>query len=442
MAIDQRSSHHVPDHGPFRVPYGRGELELALPASVAATVLESKALPALADVRASIDAALRHPVAGPRLRDLVAPGALVAVVVTDVTRACPDHLLVPPLLDELEAGGVSPRDITLVVGIGLHRPSTPEEWVEKLGPEVPERVRIVNPRPTDPADLVDLGTTPEGVPALVNRTVAEADVVVATGIVEPHQYAGYSGGRKTVAIGTGGEAVIQVSHGPAMLEHPRVRLGQLDGNPFHAAVTEIARRAGLRFALNVVAREDKEVVAVAAGAPAKVLETLVGVARDMYTVPIDAPADLAIAGVGYPKDANLYQASRAASYLYFAPRPVVREGGVVIVPARAQEGVGDGLGERRFWELMKAAPSARAVVEEARAHGYKAGGQRAFVMAKVLEHCEVIIVGAECPDLVRDLKMTPATTMADAVSLALSRVGASARAYVIPHALLTLPVMP
>ena len=433
MAIGKRALYHV--------PYGRGDLEFALPASVEATVLESKLMPALPDVRASIRDALERPVAGPRLRDLCRPGARVAIVVTDVTRACPDHLLVPPLLDELAAGGVSPRDVTIVVGNGLHRPSTPEEWVEKLGPEVPKRVRIVNPRPTDPADLIDLGTTPEGVPALVNRTVAEADLVVATGVVEPHQYAGYSGGRKTVAIGAGSEPTIQVSHGPAMLEHPRVRLGQLDGNPFHAAVTEIARRAGLRFALNVVSREDKEVVAVAAGAPAEVLDTLVGVARGMYIVPIDAPADIAIAGVGYPKDANLYQASRAASYLYFAPRPVVREGGVVIVPARAQEGVGEGLGERRFWELMKAAPSARAVVEEARAHGYRAGGQRAFVMAKVLEHCEVVVVGAECPELVRDLKMTPAATMEDALALALSRVGSSARAYVIPHALLTLPLM-
>jgi lactate racemase len=425
----------------FRVPYGRGEIEFALPASVEATLLESKVLPALPDVRASIREALAHPVAGPRLRDLARPGARVAIVVTDVTRACPDHLLVPPLLDELAAGGVALQDITVVVGIGLHRPSTPEEWVEKLGPDVAGRVRIVNPRPTDPSDLVDLGTTPEGVPALVNRAVAEADLVVATGIVEPHQYAGYSGGRKTVAIGAGGEPTIQVSHGPAMLEHPRVRLGQLDGNPFHTAVSEIARRAELRFVLNVVAREDKEVVAVAAGEPTEVLETLVGVARAMFTVPIDSPADLAIAGVGYPKDANLYQASRAASYLYFAPRPVVREGGVVIVPARAQEGVGEGLGEQRFHELMKAAPSARAVVEEARSRGYKAGGQRAFVMAKVLEHCEVVVVGSECPDLVRDLKMTPAATMAEALALAFSRVGTSARAYVIPHALLTLPVI-
>lgn len=425
----------------YYVPYGRSEIEFELPPGFETTVLESSPLPGLADVAAAIRETMEAPEASPRLRDIARPGMKVAVVVTDVTRACPDHLLVPLLLAELGAAGVADEDVAIVVGIGMHRPSTPEDWVEKLGPELAGRVRIVNPQPSDSAHLVDLGVTSNGAPAVVNRVVAEADLVVATGIVEPHQYAGYSGGRKTVAIGAGSEATIQYTHGPAMLEHPKVRLGQIDGNPFHEAISEIAEKAGLRFVLNAVMNEAKEIVAVRAGRPDAVLRSLIEVARGMYTVPIDAPADLVVAGVGYPKDANLYQATRGASYLYFAPQPVVRRGGVIIVPARAEEGVGEGVGEQRFYEMMRDAESPAAILEDVRQHGYKAGGQRAFVMAKVLEHCEVVIVGAECPDLVHDLKLTPVATMAEALDLAQSRVGERARAYVVPHALLTLPVI-
>jgi len=425
----------------YRVPYGRSELEFELPAGFDGKLLESKPLPGLTDLAGSIRAALRDPVNSPRLAELAKHGMKIAIVVTDVTRACPDYLLVPPLLDELAAAGVPDRDIAIVVGIGLHRPSTPDDWQEKLGPEVPRRIRIVNPRPTDPEHLVDLGVTAGGVPIVVNRTVCEADLVVATGIVEPHQYAGYSGGRKTVAIGAGSEPIVQMTHGPQFVEHPKVRLGQVEGNPFHEAVTEIAERAGLRLILNVVVNEAKEIVSVRAGEPRTALLELIGVAREMYTVPILGPADVAIAGVGYPKDSSLYQATRAASYLYFAPKPVVREGGVIIVPARAEEGAGAGLGEQRFYEMLRDAPSPSALVEDVRANGYKAGGQRGFVMAKVLEHCDVVIVGAEEPQLVRDLKMVPAATMAEALDYARSRVGPSALAYVVPHALLTLPVV-
>ena len=425
----------------YHVPYGRGAIEFELPEGYSGTVLESRSRPPVASVDDAIAAALATPVAGPRLRDLARPGMRVAIVVTDITRACPDHQLVPPLLAELAEAGVRESDISIVVGIGMHRPSTPEDMREKLGGELAGRLRIVNPEPSDPGHLVDLGRTANGVPAVVNRTVAEADLVVATGIVEPHQYAGYSGGRKAVAIGAGSEATITHTHGPAMLEHPNVRLDRVDGNPFHEAISEIAERAGLRFVLNVVMNEGKEIVAVRAGRPDAALRSLIAVAREMFTVDIAEQADVVVAGVGYPKDSNLYQASRGASYLYFAPKPVVRRGGAIIVPARAEEGVGDGVGEQRYLEMMRDAASPAAILADVRMNGYRAGGQRAFVMAQVLDHCEVVIVGAECPDLVRDLKMTPAATMAEAFDIARARVGESARAYVVPHALMTLPVI-
>jgi nickel-dependent lactate racemase len=259
--------------------------------------------------------------------------------------------------------------------------------------------------------------------------------------VEPHQYAGYSGGRKTVAVGAAGEALIAYTHGPAFVDHPGTRLGRVEGNPFHEAVAEAARRAGLRFILNVVLDDDKRILRVTAGEPEAAFDDLVTFARSVYEAPIPHQYDIAIGGVGYPKDCNLYQASRAPSYMHFAPTPVVRPGGFYIIPARCEEGAGSGVGEQRFLAAMRDAPSIEFILEDARRNGYPPGQQRAFVMAKVLEEASVIIVGSECPQVVRACKMIPADTMEQALELACSAVGPAADVLVVPHAMLTLPVV-
>jgi nickel-dependent lactate racemase len=265
--------------------------------------------------------------------------------------------------------------------------------------------------------------------------------LIATGLVEPHQYAGYSGGRKTVAVGAAGEALIAHTHGPHFVDHSGTRLGRTEGNPFHEAVTEAAERAGLDFILNVVLNDEKRVVSVKAGEPVQTHRRLVDFARSIYEVPISHQYDVAIGGVGYPKDANLYQASRAASYLFFAPTPVVRPGGYLIVPARCEEGAGEGVGEQRFFEAMRDAPDVQAILCDAREHGYPPGQQRAFVMAKVLEQARVVIVGSECPEAVSACHMTPAGTMDEALALAARELGDQLDVLVVPHALLTLPVV-
>ena len=145
-----------------------------------------------------------------------------------------------------------------------------------------------------------------------------------------------------MAVGAAGEPTIAYTHGPQTMDHPGTRLGKIEGNLFHEAVTEAARREGLRFVLNVVQDDQGQPVAVLAGDPDEAFRRLVREARSIYEVPISGQYDVAVAGVGYPKDANIYQASRAASYLYFAPVPVVRDGGMIIVPAPTPEGVGRG----------------------------------------------------------------------------------------------------
>ena len=173
-------------------------------------------------------------------------------------------------------------------------------------------------------------------------------------------------------------------------------------------MTEAARRAGLRFVLNVVLDDDKRLLRVTAGDPDRAFRDLVAFARSVYEVKVPRQYDIAIGGVGFPKDSNLYQASRAPSYLFFAPTCVVQPGGTFIIPARCEEGAGDGVGEQRFLAAMRDAPDMQSLLADARRNGYPPGEQRAFVMAKVLEHSRVIIVGSECPDLVAACKMMPA----------------------------------
>jgi len=180
---------------------------------------------------------------------------------------------------------------------------------------------------------------------------------------------------------------------------------------------------------------------VAAGEPAATHRRLVDFARSAYEVAIPHACDVAVAGVGHPKDANLYQVSRAPSYLHFAPTPVVRPGGFYIVPARCAEGAGEGVGEQRFLSAMRDAPDVQTIIHDARANGYPPGQQRAYVLARVLEQARVVIVGSEVPEVVAACKMTPAATMDEALDLARATLGPDLDVLVVPHALLTLPVV-
>jgi nickel-dependent lactate racemase len=424
----------------YKVPYGKTELEFDLPPGMKGTLIRAYSTPQLADVSAEINKALVKPINSAPLREIAKKGDSVCIVFTDITRACPDQLLIPPILRELHKAGVRREDVTLLCGTGLHRPSTDEEKAAKLGTDVVRDYRVADNTTQDSANFVDLRRRENEAPMSVNRIAHEADLLISTGIVEPHQYAGYSGGRKTLAIGAAGEEIIAYTHGPAMVDHPDTRLGIIEGNPFHDVIAESAKRAGLRFILNVVLDEEQRPVAICGGEPEAAFAQLVAVAQKVYTVPIPHEYDVVITGVGFPKDANLYQASRAASYIFFAPTPVVKKGGVIITPARCDEGTGSGVGERRYYEELRSAPNVSALLEKMRREGYQAGAQRAFIMAKVMEVNPVVIVGAEHPDVVKDTKMVSAKTMTEALEFAVNHIGRpDLDVLIIPHALLTLP---
>jgi nickel-dependent lactate racemase len=429
------------DRETYSVPFGRGALSFTLPSGVTGAVARSRPMPPLPDPVSAAASAVRSPIGSRPLRELAAGAERVCIAVTDATRACPDHLLVPPMLAELAAAGVPDDAVTILVAVGTHRASTEAEKREKLGDAIVDRYRVIDHDAADAANLVKVADGPERVPFLLNRHAAEADLLLATGRVEPHQYAGYSGGGKTVAIGCADDAIIAYTHGPAMLDQPGTRLAQLAGNPFQEAVRRVARAAKLHFVANCVLDDDERPVAFAYGDPEAVQDHLAEIASAMYTVPIPEQVDIAIAGVGYPKDQNLYQASRAASYLQFAPTPVVRPGGVIIVPAACPEGAGEGAGEKRFLAAMQEPGGPAAVVAKARLRGIRPGEQRAYMMASVLQYVTVVFAGVTDPIAVRHLGCVPAANLDEALAMAVDRVGRPARALVVPHALLTLPIV-
>jgi nickel-dependent lactate racemase len=381
-----------------------------------------------------------------RLSDIVKPGMRVTIAFTDATRACPDELLIGQLFRSLGDLGINLSDVTLLCATGLHRPMTADERVTKLGAALAGWTRIVNHRAQDPAALVHLGEI-DGLPVVVDRQCVETDVLIATGVVEPHQYAGYSGGAKTVVIGCGGEATIQATHSAALLDQPGTRLGAICDNPFQQFVRRAGKLIGLQYVVNVVLDDAGRILAAAEGEPNAVHDALVDQARSIYEARVHRPAHMALAGVPAPKAANLYQASRAATYLALADYTPLLPGAPILLPAAIPEGAGQGAGERRFFETLSQAQSPAGLVDALRRDGFPAGAQRAYILAQVLMRHPIIVVGAAHPEVARACHMLAAGDMQAGVTLAENLARAQFNMapdeplnfLIVPDALLTLP---
>lgn len=424
------------------IPFGYSTVGVRIPDGFRVFDVETAQPPGHADPVELAGEAILKPIGSPPLADLASTARSVVIAVTDATRSCPDSLLLPPMLRQLHSAGIAPDQVTIIVAIGTHRPSTNQEKRAKLGDEIVDRYTVVDHDPWTPDNLVTVYEHESGIPFMINRLAAQCDLLIATGIVEPHQYAGFSGGGKTVAIGCANEAVIEYTHGAAMLDRPGTRLAKLAGNPFQEAVREVARRSGLAFVANVIKNTSGEIVDIAYGAPEAVHDHLAERASSFMTASIPHQVDVAIAGVPAPKDANLYQASRAASYLQFAPTPVVKPGGTVIVPARCEEGAGEGAGEQRFAQLMRHPEGPSGIIRDVRAHGLQAGAQRAYIMALVLEQINVIVAGATEPEAIAGLGFQTAPDVETALAGLAPGAGAEPRTLLVaPFALQTLPIV-
>ena len=390
-----------------------------------------------ADLDHAVERALADPVSAPRLRRLARGAVTVAVTIPDASRSCPSAAILEHLLEELNEAGVPEDGITVVVGCGLHRTTSASERQGLAGAPLAGRVGTEDAQGLE-TPCVDLGLTSSGAPVHIARRVAEADLAVTVGVVEPHLYAGFSGGVKGVAIGCAGHETIAWTHRPAFVSAPGVVVGRLTGNPFHDTLREIAARTPLAWAVNAVMNERGEAAAVAAGDPTAAQASLAQAHRRAWLRAVDGPFDVVVAGVHSPKSANFYQASRAATYIGLAARPALADGGLIVMCADLPARAGDGPGERNFADVLAGAASPAELVARGLREPLGPGGQRAFVVARVLERFRLAVVGAEEPGFLEPLGVAAFDTVDAAVAAAEARLGRRARVLAVADAMATV----
>ncbi|MEW6624815.1 MAG: nickel-dependent lactate racemase [Bacillota bacterium] len=419
----------------IKIPFNKTKMEIEVPDENLMRVLYPNDIQCIYNPKEKVKELLVRPINSKPLAELARGKKQVAIVITDITRPTPDHLLVPAILTELEKAEVEPKCITILVATGLHRPNNREELIDRLGKAVVDNYKIVNHVGANKADQVYMGKTSYGCSVWINRIAASADLLISTGIIEPHFYAGFSGGRKNIAIGVAAEETIKFQHRPQVFDHPNTQIGNIEANIFHENAMEIAQISGLDFILNVVLNDKGEIAGIVAGDFKEAFYQGVKIAQKVYQIEIEDQADIVIAGIGFPKDANLYQATRGASCIAFSKFPAVKKGGLVITPAETEEGAGHGLGEQRFYEIMKNAENPEDIISNIKRNGYPAGGQRAYLMALTLRHAEVCITNSKTPKTVEDMHMKAMNNVNAALEYGLRRYGRHAKVIVIPHSL-------
>jgi lactate racemase len=401
------------------LPYGRSHLQVAVEG-------ETTAVNVVAPRRGDVDLvrlALAAPLDSSPLRQLVQPGQTVAIVTSDITRPCPTWQLLPPVLDELHAGGVAPEDVFLVFGLGTHRPHTAAEQARLMG-ESYGRIRCMD---TDPSDMVYLGTTTRGTPVEAFRPVVEADVRVALGTVEYHYFAGYSGGTKALVPGVCSPRTIQCNH--SMMTREGARLGHIEGNPVRADIEEAASMIGLDFILNVIVDEGKVAVAVA-GHPVAAHRWACRALDYLSMVRIPCCTDIVLVSAGgYPKDINMYQAQKALDNAAEAVRP----GGIIIWVAECSEGLGHGTFEE--WMVGASAESILQRIERE----FVIGGHKAAAIARVQQHASIWLVSNLPAHTVRSCGMVPYQSVEDAMADAVKALGPDASITVMPEGASVVP---
>jgi len=323
--------------------YGRRGLEVELPEQ--AQVLLPKRVPPLARPEEAVRDALHQPIGSPPLAELVRSADRVAIVFSDITRPTPNHILLPAILAELAARGVPEENVVLINATGMHRPNTREELIAMLGQKIIDRYRIVQHDARDRKQQAFLSKNERGAETWINSDYMRADVRILTGFVEPHLFAGYSGGGKAVLPGIAGAEIIMSNHGGPMLAHPRATWCQTEGNPVFEEVRQVALATQPAFIVNVTLNERKEVTGVFAGEMIQAHDAGIAFAERAYVQPLPQRYDIVVAtNMGYPADINLYQSVKGMSVAAQA----VKEGGAIVLAAECA----DGLGQAHYAEML------------------------------------------------------------------------------------------
>jgi nickel-dependent lactate racemase len=341
--------------------YGEHGLDVELPDD--AVVLEPQRTAGLPDPEKAVTEAIGRPLGTPPLRDLVRPSDRVAIVVSDMTRPVPNERILCPILDAVHDAGVPQKSVVIVIGTGMHRPSTPAELDRVLGAEIASSYEVVNHVARDKSTLAYLGTSARGVETWINRRYLKAEVRILTGFVEPHIFAGYSGGGKAVLPGVAGAEIVMSNHGAGMIGHPKATWCVTDGNPIYEEMRDVGLLTRPAFSVFVTLNDGREITGVFAGEMLAAQQAGIEQAERQYVHEIAHPFDIVIStNMGYPADLNLYQSVKGLSVAVQA----VREGGSVLLAAECR----DGLGQPEYTELLTSESSPEALLERINSPGF------------------------------------------------------------------------
>jgi nickel-dependent lactate racemase len=415
-----------------KLAYGKEGLWVALPDDNV-TVVEPRFVPGLPDETEAIRSALREPIGTPPLRDLVKPDDTVAIVFSDITRPQPRERMLPVLLEELSH--VPSENIVLINALGTHRPNTDEELIEMLGREIAEGYRFVQHDAWDKGNMVYLGPTSFGHETYINGLYMGARVKILTGFIEPHFFAGFSGGPKAVLPGLADERSVLGNHDAGMIGHPRATWGVTEGNPIWEEMREMAAKTEPTFLLNVTLNKNKEITGVFAGDVWQAHAAGTAFAGKSVMMPVPEPFDIVVTtNSGYPLDLNLYQAVKGMS----AAALVVKEGGSIIAAAECWDGIPD---HGEYKNILKMADSPQQLLEVIRAPGFLMQDQwEAQVQAQIQLKADVYVKTSYLSDeQIREALLLPCHSIEGTLAQLLERYGPDATICVLPEGPQTVP---
>src|SRR3954451_13286660 len=347
----------------FTLDYGRTGLEVDIPADRVVGPLGIGDVPPVDDPESSVASALETPIGTQALREIARGRKDACILICDITRPVPNRVILGPMLQGLEESGIPRNQVLILVATGLHRASTAEEKEEMLGEEIASSYRVEDHHGTRMDEHTFLGTTPRGIPAWVDTRYVKADLKIATGLIEPHLMAGYSGGRKLICPGVAGIETVRRWHGPAMIGHPRADCGILDGNPIHEENTPIARLAGCDFIVNVTLDAHRRVTSVVAGDMEEAFLKAVRFIEGIVRAPVARPVDIVVtSSAGYPLDTTFYQSVKGL----ISCLPIIKPGGTIILAASMSEGIGS----PEFASLFREHPSLEDFSKSILGEGY------------------------------------------------------------------------
>ncbi len=366
------------------VPYGKSFLQTEIPIEFLEVAI-SQPVEALRDLKKTVKQSLKRPLNSEPLHLLLGKGKKICVITPDETRGCPTKEILPPILQELES--CKPKKIEILIGNGLHRGMSKKEKMESLGKDIVEKYNITNHSATDERQLIDLKKkTSYGTPGILNKIAVKSDFVLGIGLVEPHFFAGFSGGRKTILPAIAGKEAILNNHSYNMIKDPYASYGKMKGNPIHHDMMEFMNFINLPFIINVSINNKGETTHIFAGDPHEAHEQAVNFVNTYGKVKLHGSADIVIvSNGGYPLDRDLYQSVKGIA----TASNVVKGKGVIIMVSKCRDGLG---GHKDFMRLMQKATSPREVLKEIKEKEPIVDQWQAQILAGILTQTNVIIV--------------------------------------------------